>query len=127
MKIEHIETLINKGAFSESNVWKSIRQDLVMAIRAIDWPPGSGQFTIHPQSGKKRNEGNGVMPIKMRLMKELKRLHYKLECHVDAETTNRTGKFDAILETSFGPFALEWETGNISSSHRALKKCVWDY
>ena len=26
----------------------------------LDWPPGSGRFTIYPQSGKKRGEGNGV-------------------------------------------------------------------
>ena len=34
----------------------------------------------------------------------------------------RPGKIDAVLETKFGVIALEWETGNISSSHRALNK-----
>src|SRR6516225_4072442 len=32
------------------------------------------------------------------------------------------GKFDAMLETNSGPIVLEWETGNISSSHRSLNK-----
>src|SRR6516162_5754472 len=32
------------------------------------------------------------------------------------------GKFDAMLETKSGPIVLEWETGNISSSHRSLNK-----
>lgn len=32
------------------------------------------------------------------------------------------GKIDAVRETDFGPFAMEWETGNISSSHRSLNK-----
>ena len=32
------------------------------------------------------------------------------------------GKLDAVLETRHGLVALEWETGNISSSHRALNK-----
>lgn len=34
----------------------------------------------------------------------------------------RPGNLDAVLYTSFGPVAVEWETGNISSSHRALNK-----
>ena len=55
-------------------------------------------------------------------MDQLKKQGYRLECHIDVELTNRPGKLDAILETEFGPFALEWETGNISSSHRALNK-----
>lgn len=33
-----------------------------------------------------------------------------------------TGPLDAVKETPFGLFAIEWETGNISSSHRALNK-----
>ncbi|HRP37887.1 MAG TPA: hypothetical protein PLS50_08840 [Candidatus Dojkabacteria bacterium] len=32
------------------------------------------------------------------------------------------GPIDAIKQTDFGDFAVEWETGNISSSHRALNK-----
>src|SRR6516225_10170453 len=32
------------------------------------------------------------------------------------------GKFDAMLETNSGPIVLEWEIGNISSSHRSLNK-----
>ena len=122
MKIVHVETLIARGRFAESKTWKNIQKELIESIKAIDWPPGSGKFTIYPQSGKKRNEGNGVIPIKAGLMKRLKERDYRLECHIDVENTNRPGKCDAILETDFGPFALEWETGNISSSHRALNK-----
>jgi hypothetical protein len=29
-----------------------------------------------------------------------------------------------VLETESGPVALEWETGNISSSHRSMNKMV---
>ena len=32
------------------------------------------------------------------------------------------GPIDAIKKTKEGIFAVEWETGNISSSHRALNK-----
>jgi hypothetical protein len=34
----------------------------------------------------------------------------------------RTGDLDALKETPEGHVAFEWETGNISSSHRALNK-----
>jgi len=34
----------------------------------------------------------------------------------------RFGKFDAMLPTKHGPVVIEWETGNISSSHRSLNK-----
>lgn len=34
----------------------------------------------------------------------------------------KPGKLDAVLYTGYGPVALERETGNISSSHRALNK-----
>ena len=33
-----------------------------------------------------------------------------------------TGPLDLVRETERGFFALEWETGNISSSHRAVNK-----
>src|SRR5690606_30397482 len=32
------------------------------------------------------------------------------------------GPIDAVKATTAGLFAVEWETGNISSSHRALNK-----
>jgi len=38
----------------------------------VDWPRGSGTFTIYPELGKKRGDGNGV-PIKLGLMEKLER------------------------------------------------------
>ena len=34
----------------------------------------------------------------------------------------RLGNFDALYQFSFGACVLEWETGNVSSSHRSLNK-----
>lgn len=47
---------------------------------------------------------------------------WRLEHPFDVGAGRRPGKFDAVFETKAGPFAFEWETGNISSSHRALNK-----
>ncbi|MGH8546028.1 MAG: hypothetical protein ACREX3_20875 [Gammaproteobacteria bacterium] len=117
-----VETLISCGPFSASKEWEKTRRALHKAIRAVDWPPGSGKFTIFPESGKRRRAGNGVTPIKRDLMEELKRQAWKLEEQLDIAARIRAGSFDAVLYTKQGPFAFEWETGNISSSHRALNK-----
>jgi len=41
---------------------------------------------------------------------------------LDIATVRRLGKLDAVLDTPYGKAGVEWETGNISSSHRALNK-----
>lgn len=122
MKIIHIEKVISTGRFPRSRGWKRIRKDLHEAIQAVVWPPGNDQFTIYPQSGKKRGEGNGVKPIKSGLMIQLGDEGWELEQRLNIIDEPNPGPLDAVLETKFGPFAVEWETGNVSSSHRALNK-----
>ena len=122
MKIVHVETLIRRGGFAESAMWHGIRENVHQLIRSVDWPRGTGKFTIYPQSGKRHGEGNGVTPIKSKLMDDLRAQGWKLEEPLDLATVVRPGKLDAVLLTDHGPIALEWETGNISSSHRALNK-----
>ena len=122
MKVIHVETLISKGIFPNSREWRTIRSAVHKAIKAVDWPPGSGKFIIRPESGKKWGEGNGVTPIKLGLMAELKKQSWDLEAHLNIATFQRPGKLDAVLSADSGKIAIEWETGNISSSHRALNK-----
>lgn len=122
MKIVSVETLISCGTFPQSDDWKKLRADLHADILTMEWPPGSGKFTIYPESGKKRGEGNGVVPIKDGLMLRLHKRGWKLEEPLDIATVVRPGKLDAVYYSSAGPVAVEWETGNISSSHRALNK-----
>jgi Restriction endonuclease BamHI len=123
MKIVQIVTLAHSGSFVESETWQKIQGDLLVGIKAVVWPKGSKQFTIHPQSGKKRGEGNGVTPIKEGLIKRLTKKGWDKEIAVDLGVIPNPGKFDAVLKSAdHKPIALEWETGNISSSHRALNK-----
>jgi hypothetical protein len=122
VKIVQVETLIAAGAFSRSARWRAIRKGLRAAIIAVDWPPGSGAFTIYPESGKKRGEGNGVTPIKEGLIRRLRSEGWLPERALDIATLKKPGHLDAVLLTNDGPIAMEWETGNISSSHRALNK-----
>jgi hypothetical protein len=122
MKIVRIEVLQNCGEFASSGDWLATRAMLHDAIRRVSWPPGSLSFTIYPEKGKKSGQGNGVKPIKNELMIELEQKGWKLEKSMDLGLSKRPGRIDAILDTRYGPVALEWETGNISSSHRALNK-----
>ena len=122
MKIVQVERLIDTGGFSDTKQWKTINNHITKAIQSIEWPPGSGSFTLYPQSGKKRGEGNGVKPIKEACMLHLKSLGWMLEKPFDIATLKRPGKIDACYQIGDRCFAVEWETGNISSSHRAVNK-----
>ncbi|MCD6298737.1 MAG: restriction endonuclease [Deltaproteobacteria bacterium] len=124
MKFMKMEVLIDKGDFSKSDEWKTIYDQIQQAIAAIEWPPGSSSFTIHKQSGKKRGQGSGVKPIKDACMAKLQRFGWDLETKLDIATVVRPGPIDATcyVKSKAKYFAFEWETGNISSSHRAVNK-----
>ncbi|MEJ1929572.1 restriction endonuclease [Nostoc sp. NIES-2111] len=122
MRIVRVETLKSCGEYSRSTHWTETRQRMHECITRIAWPPGSDKFTIYPESGKKRGEGNGVKPIKDGMMRELESIGWILEHRVLNPMGLVVGDFDAVLKGPEGPVALEWETGNISSSHRSLNK-----
>lgn len=117
MKIVHVETLISKGPFPNSPEWRKIDADMRAGIAAVHWPPGSGSFTIHPVK-----QANGVVPIKEGMMLALEAEGWKREQRLDLATASKPGKLDAAYYGELGTFAVEWETGNVSSSHRALNK-----
>jgi hypothetical protein len=125
MKIVGVEDLLNSDRFDLSPELQRAWGDVQQAILATDWPHGSGSFTIYPQSGKKRGEGNGVVPIKIPCVRKLIELGWKDEClPVIPGGVLDCGDLDAMLLTPNGSVAFEWETGNISSSHRAINKLL---
>lgn len=123
MKIVHTEFLIKAGRFPDSHEWKVIEADILQAIRSIVWPSHKRSFTIFPESGKKRGKGNGVKPIKDAFCLKLKQKGWDHETRLSVVKRKNPGPIDATKKLSGGQFfAAEWETGNISSSHRALNK-----
>ena len=124
MKIVHVETLLSCGDYAASTHWARTRRSIHRAVKRCAWPPGSRKFTIYPQSGKKRGEGNGVVPIRNEFIKELRKLKWTIEGAAKNQLGQNLGDFDAVLEGPEGPIVVEWETGNISSSHRSLNKLV---
>lgn len=136
MKLVTVTDLIKKGRFPDSHAFERVMSDVREAVDAVRWPPGSNTFTIYPESGKERGKGNGVKPIKEGFTAKLHDNGWRLEgaypqakdnddATDDLQRVTRPGAFDAWLDLdsyNFQPFVVEWETGNISSSHRAINK-----
>lgn len=122
MRIVREERLIDAGRFSSTEEWKTVESHILQAIQSIEWPSGSGSFTLYDELGKERGKGSGVKPIKDACMLTLKSLGWELETPVDIATLKRPGPMDATYRIGEKLFCVEWETGNISSSHRAMNK-----
>lgn len=123
MKLLKYHDIINPNLFQSSQILQQAWSEIVHAIEVTDWPQGSGKFSIYPESGKKRGQGNGVKPIKLPCMRSLEESGWETESLPNIESSVLgTGDLDALKLTDEGYIAFEWETGNISSSHRALNK-----
>ena len=122
MKIVDVITLQSCGAYAGSNHWKKTRKDIFKAVRSCEWPEGTGSFTIYPESGKKRGQGNGVLPIRNAFVSALRAKQWLIEGKAKNALDQALGDFDAVLAGPVKPIAVEWETGNISSSHRSMNK-----
>ena len=125
MKVVQVETLIRTGSFPGSDLSKRLEQNLFDAIKLVKWPTGKDNFTINPVK-----HGNGVKPIKNSWIAHLKSVGWKSELSIkldlsdmSSEAPANPGPLDAAYDTGNAQyFCAEWETGNISSSHRALNK-----
>jgi len=127
MKIIEFHDIVNRYLFPNSTELNKAWIDIQESIALTDWPHGSGRFSIYPESGKKRGQGNGVKPIKIPCMKALSSrgwLTEQLPINQLGSSVLETGDLDAIKITVEGFIAFEWETGNISSSHRAINKLL---
>ncbi|MBE9019542.1 restriction endonuclease [Chroococcidiopsidales cyanobacterium LEGE 13417] len=119
MKIVREVSLISVGSFEESSDWSIVRAEIRHAISLIVHPPGTSSFTINPS-----RHGNGVKPIKEACTIALRdRYGWSFETSI-RYATRSPGKVDATKVIDRHLFALEWETGNISSSHRAVNKMI---
>ncbi len=123
MKIVENENIIEVGPFPQTPLRQQLERNILMAIQTVEWPIGSGGFTINPQV-----HGNGVKPIKDAFIAHLtsvgwsREVKFKLDL-ADISPDATPGPLDAAFDVGQGQyFCAEWETGNISSSHRALNK-----
>ncbi|HEX7385892.1 MAG TPA: hypothetical protein VF285_01295 [Castellaniella sp.] len=146
MKWVRTIVLFNEGDVISSNEWKKLHESYVRAIQSIDYPEGSGSLTIRKkfQLPGKQWKRNGVSYLKSRFLKSMTTtegwdaesdvpldkdrqqppmlLYPSLEAYQEPITSN-FGGFDFMTKTVSGiRAAIEWETGNISSSHRSMNK-----
>lgn len=69
MKILRTTYLIKTGPFGVSPEWEARHAQICKAIADVEWPEGSGTFTLHA-----KKQANGVVPIKQSCMADLKKL-----------------------------------------------------
>ncbi|WP_234122524.1 PDDEXK family nuclease [Clostridium hydrogenum] len=120
MKITNVVTLISNGAFSNSVEYKSIENDVLNAIKCIENPIGSKSFILN--SGK---QANGVKPIKEMFINYLNEHNWQDERKIkDRDMKKRRIDSTYKLNDTNQYFGVEWETGNISSSHRAINRLL---
>jgi hypothetical protein len=122
MKLVRKEILVDLGGLSTSNEWKVAESEIEAAIRALDWPIGSGSFTLFAGNEPNSRHENGVVPIKEMFLAKLADAHWGKEVPFDTTMEISPGDFDAARIIEGKPFCVEWETGNISSSHRSVNK-----
>lgn len=125
MRLIKIERLLEAGDINEAHEFQDALSDIRVAIQNVVWPPGSDTFVLYDEPGKARAKGNGVKPIKNAFVRRLRARGWQLEARMAVLRDVRPGPLDAVKDTAVGTIAVEWETGNISSSHRAINKmCV---
>lgn len=116
MRINRTKLLIQEGNFASSDEFKIILDELHRAIETVTWGDENG-FMINPIK-----KGNGVVPIKSNFVAKLKEFGWEDEVRMSLAKGMNPGPIDVVKTVESGKFAVEWETGNISSSHRALNK-----
>jgi Restriction endonuclease BamHI len=145
MKWLRTMVLFDKGDVMSSVDWQTIHESYVRSIQSIDFPEGSGALTLRRKA--KRSDGqwerNGVGFLKQQFLDHMVQVEtwhaefgYNLGQSVPPDLqlypslepyqepiTSQFGDFDFVTTTSSGTHVvIEWETGNISSSHRSLNK-----
>lgn len=139
--------LFDRGNVMSSSDWDSIHQSFVRSIESIDSPEGGGKLILRRKKRdpiSKQWNRNGVGYLRSRFLKHMvDNEGWQAEGEVDLQhleetpelilypsmesysepITSEFGDFDFVTTTSSGiRVAIEWETGNISSSHRSLNK-----
>jgi Restriction endonuclease BamHI len=142
-----LRTLIifDQGNVINSTDWAKVHTSFVNSIKSIDNPAGSGRLKLKRKTrvnGKWKR--NGVGYLRSRFLEHMvttekwrsegivdlaktraqvnTRLYPSLEDY-EEPITSKFGGFDFATTGPNGTkIAIEWETGNISSSHRSLNK-----
>jgi len=137
--------LFDKGGVIDSSDWRTVHDSYVRAICSIDHPAGTGKLTLREKERVGTQwQRNGVGYLRSRFLQHMTGPEgWRAEGNVDLARnrkqppialypsrkayrepiTSDFGGFDFMTTASEGTrIAIEWETGNISSSHRSMNK-----
>jgi len=121
MRLNQRRDILVCGKVTRAEWFRTVCDEVGTAIASVTNPPGAKEFSINPTK-----QGNGVVPIKAAFVRCLReRFGWQMEVPLAISSSEAdAGPIDAVRELrgAAGRFAVEWETGNISSSHRALNK-----
>ncbi|WEN14649.1 hypothetical protein PY254_15655 [Rhodanobacter sp. AS-Z3] len=138
--------LFDKGNVVSSSDWQTLHEAYVRAINRVEHPAGTGRLKLRRKARLPSGQWdrNGVTPLKAQFLRSMVMdEHWQPEGAFDISGPRRSpdvrlypgmapheepitsdfGAFDFITTAPSGTHvAIEWETGNISSSHRSLNK-----
>lgn len=141
--------VVNNGGAAESEDWRTLHDSYTRAIKSIDHPAGTKSLTLRKKYREQKSgaeKRNGVKYLRERFLQhmtndehwtaeaqgeiEIAQMPAVLKSYPDMqshteEVQSMFGGFDFLTRTKGGfRAAIEWETGNVSSSHRSLNKLV---
>ena len=146
MKWLRTMVLFNKGGVMQTQEWETLHRSYVNCIDMIDFPEKSGKLKLRKKFKKENKQWsrNGVVYLKKRFLDHMtidegweseKDFGFSqgvvpptLQLYPSGEDyqepiSSQFGGFDFVSTTADGNrVAIEWETGNISSSHRSMNK-----
>jgi len=138
--------IFDQGDLVTTSDWQTIHKSYVRSIQSIDFPEGANSLKLRRKV--RRPDGqwnrNGVIYLKRRFLDHMVnaenwhaevgfdlgkdrvppdlRLYPSSKLHREP-ITSKFGGFDLLTTAPAGTHvAIEWETGNISSSHRSMNK-----
>lgn len=138
--------LFDQGNVISSDDWRLVHDSYVRCISAIDHPKGSGRLVLREKMRLSNGqwERNGVNYLRSYFL-DLMLQHEGWVAEGDMDLSHNRSQSPVILYPSLGEYcepvtsdfggfdfgttapngtkvAIEWETGNISSSHRSMNK-----
>lgn len=138
--------LFDRGDVASSSDWQTLHEAYVRAIKRVEHPAGTQRLMLRRKARLPSGQWNrnGVTPLKRQFLYSMVvdehwrpegafdisglrkgpdiHLYPELAAHEEPITSD-FGAFDFITTAPSGTHvAIEWETGNISSSHRSLNK-----
>lgn len=132
--VEKID-IVYAGTFPRTATWRRATNEVEHAIQVADWPFGSGAFSLNPEpaidkQSRQDRHPNGVQPIKIPMIRYLRSRGWETEAlpelpvGFEGRDVLKTGDLDALLLDRNRYVGFEWETGNVSSTHRAVNKLL---